>query len=384
MSQGSTYPYCDITTDLQLAFKDIEDFAGWDTLTGFTPIDEIISDSDQIISDSDQIIFVAKSGYKYNSIQSAIDSITDAASDKIYTLFVFPGEYDEAITLKDYVDIIAFNPFNTYILRQVTDNGVPVHCNLKINIDNRQIGGSHGLYLKAASVIRFDGNIIGADGSGAGGSGIYNEAAGIVTVLNGNITGGKTGSTHTTGGHGIYNHSTGKITVLNCKVTGGSSDDHYNNSGGNGIYNNSTGIVIVSYSDTAGGKDTKGAGGTGVYNKSTGTVTFSNGIITGGKCNNSGGTDGYGIRNVSTGLVKVSNGKITSLGTKSDSYPISGGSVILDNCIIYGIHADVPAIYADEAKNVKCMNVWSNRDLHSNITNLIPGGFNVNSNVSLP
>ena len=44
MSQGSTYPYCDITTDLQLAFKDIEDFAGWDTLTGFTPIDEIISD----------------------------------------------------------------------------------------------------------------------------------------------------------------------------------------------------------------------------------------------------------------------------------------------------------------------------------------------------
>ena len=180
MSQGSTYPYCDITTDLQLAFKDIEDFAGWDTLTGFTPIDEIISDSDQII-------FVAKSGYKYNSIQSAIDSITDAASDKIYTLFVFPGEYDEAITLKDYVDIIAFNPFNTYILRQVTDNGVPVHCNLKINIDNRQIGGSHGLYLKAASVIRFDGNIIGADGSYSlgvrAGAGIYNEAAGIVTVL---------------------------------------------------------------------------------------------------------------------------------------------------------------------------------------------------------
>jgi len=42
MSQGSTYPYCNITTDLQLAFKDIEDFAGWDTLTGFTPISEIV------------------------------------------------------------------------------------------------------------------------------------------------------------------------------------------------------------------------------------------------------------------------------------------------------------------------------------------------------
>jgi hypothetical protein len=38
MSQGSTYPYCNITTDLQLAFKDIEDFAGLDTLTGFTAV----------------------------------------------------------------------------------------------------------------------------------------------------------------------------------------------------------------------------------------------------------------------------------------------------------------------------------------------------------
>jgi hypothetical protein len=355
----------------------------------------------------------------YPTITSAQNSITDAASDKIYTVLVFPGEYDEALILKDYVNIVAIDPFNTYILRQVTDGGVAVHCNLRINIDNRQTDGTHGthgLYLKAASVIRFDGNIIGADGSyslGVGaGAGIYNEAAGIVTVLNGNITGGKTGSgfTYTTGGHGIYNHSTGKITVLNCKVTGGSSDDYYNNSGGNGIYNNSTGTVtfsngtitggegysrggsgiineagtiIILNTNITGGEGEVSYGGKGIYNKSTGTVTFSNGIIKGGKCNNSGGTDGYGIQNVSTGLVKVSNGKITSLGTKSDSYPISGGSVILDNCIIYGIHADVPAIYADEAKNVKCMNVWSNRNLHSNITNLIADGFHVDADVEI-
>ena len=395
-----------------------------------------------------QIKIVAKSGSSYSTITAAQTAITDNSPSKIYTVLVFPGEYDEALTLKDYVNIVAIDPFNTYILRQVTDGGVAVHCNLKINIDNRQIGGSHGLYLKAASVVRFDGNITGAVGSyslGVGGAGIYNEAAGIVTVLNGNITGGKTGSTYTTGGHGIYNHSTGKITVLNCKVTGGSNDDYYNNSGGNGIYNNSTGIVIVSYSNIAGGKNSsfggtsgKGIynkstgtiifsngdvtggeggedgqgdggsgiineagtiiilnanitggegevlyGGKGIYNKSTGTVTFSNGIIKGGKCNRSGGTDGYGIHNVSTGLVKVSNGKITSLGTKSDSYPISGGSVILDNCIIYGIHADVPAIYASEPKNVKLMNVWSNRALHENITNLIEGGFHVDSNVEI-
>ena len=305
MSQGSSYPYCNITTDLQLAFKDIEDFAGWDTLTGFTPI------GDEIISDSDQIIFVAKSGYKYNSIQSAIDSITDAASDKIYTLFVFPGEYDEAITLKDYVDIIAFNPFNTYILRQVTDNGVPVHCNLKINIDNRQNDSTEGLYLTAASVIHIEGNVKGANAS------------------------------MTTCGHGIYNASTGTVTVSNGNIMGGS------------------GIGVVD--------------GCGIYNASTGTVIASNVNIIGGA------TYSYGIYNPSTGIVAVSNSNI-----KSYDNPIRGGNVTLINCTLFST-GNRYAIEADDTpQNVKCMNVWANTDLHSNITNLIPGGFNVNSEVSFP
>ena len=38
MSQGSNFPYCNITTDLQLAFKDIEKFAGLDTLETFTVV----------------------------------------------------------------------------------------------------------------------------------------------------------------------------------------------------------------------------------------------------------------------------------------------------------------------------------------------------------
>ena len=273
MSQGSTYPYCDITTDLQLAFKDIEDFAGWDTLTGFTPIGDEI-----------QFIFVAKSGYKYNSIQSAIDSITDAASDKIYTLFVFPGEYDEAITLKDYVDIIAFNPFNTYILRQVMDNGVPVHCNLKINIDNRQTDGTHGthgLYLTAASVIHIEGNVKGANAS------------------------------KLTCGHGIYNASTGTVIASNVNIIGGAMHS-------------------------------------------------------------------YGIYNPSTGIVAVSNSNI-----KSYDNPIRGGNVTLINCTLFST-GNRYAIEADDTpKTVKCTNVWANTDLHSNITNLIPGGFNVDADVEI-
>ncbi len=295
-----------------------------------------------------QVKIVAKSGAPYSTITAAQTAITDNSSSKIYTVLVFPGEYDEALTLKDYVNIIAIDPFNTYILHQVTDNGVPVHCNLKINIDNRHKDlphGTHGLYLTAASVIHIEGNVKGGNSTGSGGKGIYNYSAGIVKVLNGNVTGGIGGLN---GGEGINNYSTGTVTVINGNATGGNGDM---------------------------------GGGRGVFNRSTGTITILNGNAIGG----SGTTGGRGIENnYSANTILVKNGYITNPGMNANDYPIWGGNIILIDCIIVGNHADVPAIYLDEPKTVKCMNVWSNRDLHSNITNLIPGGFNVNSEVSFP
>ena len=87
-----------------------------------------------LLSDLDQVVTVAKAGGQYTSIQSAIDSIIDAASDKIYTVLVYPGEYDEAITLSNYVDIVAIDPNATKILRQVSDNNAECHCYLQISI----------------------------------------------------------------------------------------------------------------------------------------------------------------------------------------------------------------------------------------------------------
>ena len=295
-----------------------------------------------------QVKIVAKSGAPYSTITSALDSITDADPDtKPYFIDVAtPGGWDEAINLKNGVNIIARDPFNTYILRQVTDNGVPVHCNLKINIDNRQTDGTHGLFLKAASVIHIEGNVKGGNSTGSGGQGIYNYSAGIVKVLNGNVTGGIGG---VNGGKGIYNYSTGTVTVINGNATGGNGDM---------------------------------GGGKGVHNRSTGTITILNGNAIGGI---GGTTGGRGIENnYSANTILVKNGYITNPGMNANDYPIWGGNIILIDCIIVGNHADVPAIYLDVPRTVKCMNVWSNRDLHSNITNLIPGGFNVNSEVSFP
>ena len=259
-----------------------------------------------------QVKIVAKSGAPYSTITAAQTAITDNSSSKIYTVLVFPGEYDEALTLKDYVNIIAIDQFNTYILRQVTDNGVPVHCNLKINIDNRQNDSTEGLYLTAASVIHIEGNVKGANAS------------------------------LTTCGYGIYNASTGTVIASNGNIMGGS------------------GIGV--------------GDGCGIYNASTGMVIASNVNIIG----TPGSLTGFGIYNASTGIVAVSNSNI-----KSYDNPIRGGNVTLINCTLFST-GNKYAIKADTPQNVKCMNVWANTDLDTTITNLIPGGFNVDSNVSLP
>lgn len=53
----------------------------------------------------DNVIVVAKSGGDFTTIQGALDSITDAAEDNRYLVWVAPGTYTEAVTMKEYVDI---------------------------------------------------------------------------------------------------------------------------------------------------------------------------------------------------------------------------------------------------------------------------------------
>ena len=63
-----------------------------------------------------QIVRVCKSGCVYSTIQGAIDSITDAASDKAYTVLVYPGEYSENITGKNYVNLAGAGEQNTVVV----------------------------------------------------------------------------------------------------------------------------------------------------------------------------------------------------------------------------------------------------------------------------
>lgn len=53
----------------------------------------------------ENLIVVATGGGDFTSIQAAIDSVTDAASDNPYLVWVAPGEYTEAVTLKPHVHL---------------------------------------------------------------------------------------------------------------------------------------------------------------------------------------------------------------------------------------------------------------------------------------
>ena len=64
------------------------------------------------------------------------DATTTYAVKSVITVSVYSGEYNEAITLKDCVDIVAIDPQSTKILQAVIDNNVACFCYLRITLES--------------------------------------------------------------------------------------------------------------------------------------------------------------------------------------------------------------------------------------------------------
>ncbi len=67
-----------------------------------------------------QEVHVAKSGRPFTSIQTAIDSITDASASKRYVIYLHPGTYTENIVLKDWVFIKGVHTYGCVLVGTVT------------------------------------------------------------------------------------------------------------------------------------------------------------------------------------------------------------------------------------------------------------------------
>jgi hypothetical protein len=71
------------------------------------------------------VITVAQSNGDYASIQAAIDSITDAAEDNGYLVWVAPGVYSETVTLKPYVHMQGAGQEATVITSTASNGSTP-------------------------------------------------------------------------------------------------------------------------------------------------------------------------------------------------------------------------------------------------------------------
>jgi len=92
------------------------------------------------------VLVVAKSGGAFDTVQGALDSISDATSENRYLVWVAPGVYSETVTMKSYVDIEGAGENLTKIMSvgsDVTHEATLVaatHCDLShLTVEN--IGG---------------------------------------------------------------------------------------------------------------------------------------------------------------------------------------------------------------------------------------------------
>jgi hypothetical protein len=306
------------------------------------------------------LVIVAKSGGDYTTIQSAVDSISDATAGNPYLIWVAPGVYSEAVTMKPYVHLQGSGQGATVITSDVTNPSIPPTQATLILVDNVSLRdmtvqntgtGLHNVGLMASNgdidilvaevETQSQGNV-GTDSNnyaiyltGTGTSvtlqsvtalaengkldavGLYNDSGTIVTLLSGSYI-ASSGGEHSAG---ISNLGTVEAEHITAR---GENSSQWNY----GIWNQGSGAKI-----TLRGGSVSGRGGTeaiGILNTNGGQLT-TDGVTALAE----GGTDAtYALNNDSAGVAAtavVRGGSFTGSGG-SENYGIrtTGDSSVLD------------------------------------------------------
>jgi hypothetical protein len=148
-----------------------EEAANADTVDGLHASD--------LRADYENVVIVAKSGGDYQSVQAAIDSVSGAAADNAYLVWVAPGVYSETVTMKPFVHVQGAGQEATVITSTASGSAWPAQATLVLTRDtslrdltvgNAGTGDSSAALLATAGVTRTLAADVTARAQGGGGS----------------------------------------------------------------------------------------------------------------------------------------------------------------------------------------------------------------------
>jgi len=187
------------------------------------------------------VVIVAKSGGDYTSVQAAIDSISDAAADNPYLLWVAPGVYEEQVTMKPYVHLQGSGQEATVLTSTASSSDwPPTQATLKLASDTSlrdlTVGNNGGTNEYNVALLAMAGTIrtLAADvsaraqGGGTDNYAIFLTGSGTGITLQQVTALAENGSS---GNYGLYNRNGAATTLSGGSFTGRGG------SYGRGIYN---------------------------------------------------------------------------------------------------------------------------------------------------
>jgi hypothetical protein len=265
-------------------------------------------------ADYQNVVVVAKSGGDYTSVQAAIDSISDAAADNPYLVWVAPGVYSEMVTMKPYVHLQGAGQEATVITSAASSGWLPTEATLilasdaslrDLTVSNSGAGDRNVALLATAGVTRTlaAGVTARAQGSGTYNYTIFLTGSGTGVTLQQVTALGENGAS---ANYGLYNFSGAAATLRGGSFTARGGTIAY------GIYNGVSGATLEAENVSALGEN--GSSDNRGLSNYLGAATLRGGSYTG-----RGGTEARGISTSGSGATLEAE-SVTALGNGNSSY----------------------------------------------------------------
>lgn len=262
----------------------------------------------------ENVVTVAKSGGDYSEVQTAIDSISDAAADNAYLVWVAPGVYEGHVIMRPYIHLQGAGQEATIITSTISGETTSIQATLALthHVSLRDLTVSNsGALTTSVALSALDGTTqtrvtdVTARGQGEANDafGIYLTGSDTAVTLQ-DVTGvAQNGSRN----RGLVNHSEAATTLHGGTFIGRGGNTAY------GIQNSSS-ATIETIDVTALGENSSNLN-YGLYVGYGATATLRGGTFTG-----RGGSSTAGIYNGGFVDAKLEAENVVAVGENGSSY----------------------------------------------------------------